>query len=381
MKRWLAIANILLAAGCILTASESAGSVNVGGLADFVAKNSGELDFTNDTFKGFSNFHTSRVRVFLDTEISKKSFFFVQFMVDNYVVSLYGAYARFEDIVQNYVNIQLGFLPTTVGTFAARTYSNVNPLIGTPLLYNHHTSLIPSDGAPIGNIDNLVSLKDTRSNRGLPIIYDACWNSGVEIYGSSGRFNYSVGVLAGSVTKPLQEQLKNVPQLTTHLSYAFHPGLNAGISGYYGPYLFKGGFSDTLAAGQSLNDFINSGLGYEFYAARGYLDIYSEAFYSQWQYPGLPHLSAFGGYIEAKYKFIPGWHVAARYDIFQPDRVKTSDGRSTRWDHEIHRYELGVGYRFSRNILTKLVTQLNRLPAAGHLNSDLYALQISIDFR
>jgi hypothetical protein len=378
-KNYLILAAVIWGWGIMNPAATEA--VEVSGLADFVARNTDKADFTNDTFKGFSNFHTSRIRLFFDDQLSDNSYVFVQILVNNYTVSLYGAYARFENVVPRYLNIQLGFLPTPVGTYAARTYSNINPLIGTPLVYNYHSALNPFAEIPVSSIDELIALRDTRSNLGLPIIYDACWNSGIELYGSINKFGYSVGALAGSVSKPLQEQRKVVPQGTTRLSYAFDPGLAMGVSGYYGPYLFGDGFSDSLRQGKPLSDYRNSGAGYDVYVARGLAEVYSEGFYSRWEYPSLPTIAAWSGYIEAKYKFLPGWYVAGRYDIFEPQEVPLSSGAKEKWDYAVRRVEFGLGYKVSRNVLTKLVNQINRLPEAEHLNNETIALQVSIDFR
>jgi len=102
----------------------------------------------------------------------------------------------------------LGLIPGTIGSFAPRTYSDKNPLVGVPLLYNFHTAINPRSLGSSGTLAELSAAKDVRSRGGLPVIYDACWNTGIEIYGSAGNLDYSFGILSGSVSNPTVDQTK-----------------------------------------------------------------------------------------------------------------------------------------------------------------------------
>lgn len=359
--------------------SVSLAQVNVGGQLDIVMKNSGSEDHTNLTFRNFSNFHTSRARLFFDAAPAENVELFTQILVDDNTFQLYGAYLRLNAIGGSPLNAQMGIIPLPVGSWGPRTYADVNPLIGTPLAYNLHSTLVPG-GDPIRTVDELLASRDSRSHLGLPPIYDACWNTGLEIYGRSGKLNYSVGFLSGSVSKPTVEQTKDAPQVTTHLTYEITPRLTFGGSAFYGPYLMEGAYNDTLPEGAKFNDFINAGVGYELHLTGRYVEFYSEAFYAYWEHPYLPKLEVYSGYVEGKYKFTPGWFVAGRYGFYEPGKLTDSGGAEQNWDYPVRRIEAGIGYHPNRATVMKFVIQHNDFDFTDALDSDLYALQTSVSF-
>ena len=364
--------------------SSAFAQMQVSGLSDILFKNAEESDVTNLTFLGFSNFHSLRTRLFFDGTIDRDVYFFAQILVDNLTgFQLYAAYARFQNLSGPKLNLQLGLIPATIGSFAPRTYSDKNPLVGVPLLYNFHTAINPRSLGSSGTLAELSAAKDARSRGGLPVIYDACWNTGIEIYGSAGNLDYSFGILSGSVSKPTVDQTKEIPQFTSRFVYNFGPGFKFGASVYYGPYLFEEifGEGDILENTQfRSSDFINAGIGYELYYAKRYLEIFSEAFYSTWEYPGLPDLDLISGYFEFKYKFRPRWYIAGRFGMSEPAEIETAPGISEKWDFPLKRYEFGLGYKALRKMTIKLVTQINRFDQIDSFDNQLIALQISSVF-
>ncbi|MFZ1682514.1 MAG: hypothetical protein WAU88_00140 [Candidatus Zixiibacteriota bacterium] len=363
----------------LLFALSSQAQVKVSGLSDFVLKNSSEYDYTNLSFRTSSNFHTLRTRLFFDAPLGDENGLFVQVLFDQYYFGIYGAYARFNNLAGKYLNVQFGLIPLTVGSFGARTYSDKNPLIGTPLLYNYHSNYSPGGPDTIHTVDEILEERSDRYSTGLPVIFDAYWNTGAELFGSAGKLDYSLGLLTGSVSRPTYEQYKDIPQFTTHLVYYFNPGLVLGGSAFLGPYLAKDLFLDSIPSGKKYSSYLNGGAGYEFYGVYRYLEFRSESFCAFWQHPYIPTLKVLSGYVEAKYKVIPGWYLAGRYDYFEP--LKIDDGStSERWDFPIHRTEIGIGYHPARQALIKLVGQFNRISGDKSLNSDLYAIQVSVNY-
>ena len=359
------------------------GDVQVSGLSDFVVRNSSEADVTNYTFRGFSNFHTIRTRLFFDGLIDDKKAFFVQVLVNLNTFQLYGAYAQFTDLAGHYLNMNIGIIPNTIGSYGPRTYSDKNPLIGTPLLYSFHTAIDPSELGAVGTFAELDEARDDRYYSGMPFIYDACWNTGAEFYGSAGKLDYSLGLLIGSVTHPALQQAKDVPQVTTHFTYNFQPGFKLGFSAYLGPYLVKDDLTEYAVPLGNLdpNDYLNGGIGYELYLSQRFLEIYSEGYYTYWEYPGLPKLKSMAGYLEAKYKIITHWYLAGRFDLIEPSKTKFATGENEKWDYPLKRYEFGIGYKPLRTTTVKLVTQLNRFDIDHTYNNEIYALQVSMEFR
>ncbi len=354
---------------------------SVSGLLDIVFKNAEERDLTNRTFRSFSTFHTSRTRLFFDSKINDKTSVFAQVLIDNYDFQLFAAYVKFTNLKGKSLNIKLGLIPNTVGSFSPRTYSNKNPLIGVPLLYNVRTSFSPMSGDVIRNEDDFLDSFDGRATKGFPVLYDACWNSGVDFYGYYKNWDYSFALIAGSMTKPLQQQEKNLPQATTHLTYHFSPGFSIGGSGYYGTYLFEGLFRDTLPIGKKENDYLSGGAGYDLYYSKKHFEVYSEAIYSFWEYPYLTKkLTAVTGYIEFKYKFYPAWYSAFRLGMYEPGTLSRSTGERVKWDYPVTRYEFGLGFKPDRMILIKLVAQINKFEQKSEFDTEHYAIQTSIMF-
>ena len=367
---------------CILLTDAAQSQVQVSGLADVVFCNSGNVDITNITFRRYSNFHTSRTRLFFDGNVGENTDLFVQILIDEYNFQLYGAYARFSNLSGQYLNMNVGYIPSTIGSYAPRTYSDRNPLIGTPLLYNFHSALIPGVLGSTPDVSDILALRDNRSPSGIPFIYDACWNTGVEFYGSSGKVDYSFGMLTGSVGKPTQQQFKDIPQFTTHLVYNFNPGFKIGMSAFLGPYLYDEAFPDFGTPGYTIDpeDYMNGGIGYEFYWSGQYLEVYSETFYSYWEYPGLPKLKSMAGYIEGKYKIQPRWYAAARLGFVEPSEIEVSPGVEEKWDYPVKRYEFGIGYKPLRKATVKFVAQINKFDISDAYDSEIYAIQFSLPF-
>ncbi len=380
----------------ICTPAMTIAETKVSGYLDVIAKNSDNSDITNITFKGFSNFHSIRTRLLFDSPVDDHVTVFAQVLIDNNTFSVYGAYARISKIADKYLNANIGFIPTTVGAFVSREYSDKNPLIGQPLMYIHHSNYVPSRPDSIRTVDDILATRDNRSKYGIPVIYDACWNTGAELYGSAGKLDYSLGILAGAVGYPNMEQTKDIPQFTTHLNYYFNPSLSIGGSAFFGPYLSKGSLADELPykAGYvadtgdvededhyvSPTKFLNRGVAGEFHFSHGYFDIQAEGVYSSWDHPYLPDLAITAGYIEAQYKFSPGWYIAARYDRWQPNKLNDSMGVAQYWDYPVSRVEVGLGYHPFRRVVTKLVAQINRFDETDLFDNEIYALQFGVAF-
>jgi hypothetical protein len=375
---------VTLMIAVLMCAESLFAEANVSGLTDIVFKNSEQFrkDVTNVSFKNFSNFHSMRTRLFFDAKPEDNLTIFIQVLINNNTFSLYGAYARIEHLAGTGLNANIGFIPATVGAFGPRTYSDKNPLIGQPLMYIHHSNLYPGRKDTVESVDDFLAQRVNRSRFGLPVIYDACWNTGLELYGSKGNLDYSLGLLAGSVGYTMIEQNKDVPQVTTHLVMHSGPSLSYGVSAWAGPYLFEDalGYEGDSAEVYNYNDYMNTGVATEVQWFGDYLSLVIEAAYTNWQYPDLPDLGLAAGYVEAQYKFTPGWYLAGRYDAWRPSRLSNSQGQKQFWDFPVSRVELGIGYHPFRRMTTKLVTQINSFEGAHDLNTNLYALQWSIGF-
>ena len=372
MKRRLIGAGIIMAA----MVGPARADVNVSGLADFVLRERGESDLVNTSFGGQSPFDPIRIRLFFDAAVTENTSVFVQFLTDEFEPSLYGAYVRFENLAGTSLGTQAGLIPNTVAAWGERTYSDKNPLIGIPLMQVHHTALMPY--APQATVDELLEAREMRSQYGLPLLYDNCWNTGIELFDTIGEVDLSLAALSGSVTEPTRTQEKDVPQLTAKASWSPGPALRLGVSGFYGPY-----FNDDMVGldpGQDPEDIMNSGIVADFYWGSQWVDVYAEGMACEWEHPQLPNLTARSAYGEVKYKIRPQWYVAGRFDVVDFGEVTDSTGREVPWDYPVMRVEYGVGFKPRPRVILKAVAQHNRFEDASHWDSDHYAGQLSVAF-
>jgi hypothetical protein len=349
---WGAFALGIGALASTASASPGAGRVTIGGLVDLVERNS-EDDLTNRNFAQTSNLDPVRTRLFLDAALDDGVQLFTQLVFWGYGdLFLYGAYVRFEDVGGSAASLNVGLIPATVGQWGPRTYSDSNPLVGVPLAENHHTAMTPKERQT--TVADLLEARDRRPQSGLPILYDNCWGTGVEVYGPLGDFDWSLGVLTGSVTEPARDRVKSVPQGTTRVVWHASPGVALGASGWIGPYLWD---ELPVAEGADVGGLLNAGFGGDVAWTLRYLELHAEAFHARWEHPFLPTLTATAGYVEAKRKLAARWYAAGRLEAFQPGEVRDETGRRTRWDYPVRRAEYGLGFHPSRRITLKAVVQ------------------------
>jgi hypothetical protein len=361
-----------LGLGAARTASAEAA---VGGLLDLLVRNR-DTDVTNKNMSGTSNLDELRARIFVDAAVEDDVQVFTQFVLWGYSdVYLYGAYARFEEVGGTPVNLHVGAIPSTVGNWGPRTYSDQNPLIGVPLVHNHHTSLQPRESQ--FEVADLLAARDVRSESGLTILYDNCWNTGIEAWGQYGAFDWSVGALTGSTTWPSRTRRRTLPQGTGRLAWNSGPGLVVGASGWVGPYLRDG--LDILGTADA-DEFLNAGFGIDVAWTLRYLAIHSEVYRASWEHPTLPDLSAASGYVEAQYKVRPRWYLAGRLEAFQPGEVRDAAGSLARWDYPVRRAEYGVGFRPRPRVTLKAVVQSSRFDGNDSLDEDHYVVQMGVRF-
>jgi hypothetical protein len=290
---------------------------------------------------------------------------------------------------------EVGKIPVHTGTWAPRTYSNHNPLIGIPLAYYYkstlHASMMPRDLEDVlskrgGGQSGVVYTNLDGSPRGdtgssLPMMYDNCWDYGAFALGSSPRFDYAAGVTLGAPGAPVNGPDSN-GGVSVHAKVGVAPvsGLSLHLSFARGAYLTRD-VVPYLPAGAGLEDFAQTLWGASASYGWKHLTLNAEAFRNHFETPlrsdGLGHRS---WYLEAMYDFLPGWYAAARYDAMDFDTVDSAAG-PVAWDDDLRRIEAGVGYHVTRELLLKAVAQANaQAGAAWDADRILPALQMSFAF-
>ncbi len=171
----------------------------------------------NQLTRGDNPFDPVGLRLFTESSVNDRVDVFAQTVIhDATGLYLEGAYVMFTPDPKRDLHLLAGKLPWEVGTWGPRTYSNKNPLIGIPLIYSHHTSLLWADIPPI--------------------VDDSYWDVGVSLTGSQRPFEYTLGIHAGAPGWPSINQDDNTGKTVLgRMGVALTPGLRAGVSGAYGP--------------------------------------------------------------------------------------------------------------------------------------------------
>ncbi len=216
--------------------------------------------------------------------------------------------------------IDLGKMPSPIGTFAARRFSTRNPLIGEP------------DGYPIE----------------YPL--------GLQLSGTNAHLDYRIAEVSLPVSHP-----GYVPNPSAALRPAvgagFTPftGLRIGGSATWGPYLNQSLTSSQLG-GESWQHFQERVLALDLAYSLDYLEVHAEWARDGYDVPTFAEaVTGSTWYAEAKYAFGPRFFVAGRYEdnnypFIRPVGATAWIGSLT----DFHDSEYGVGYRLSASLLAKL---------------------------
>jgi hypothetical protein len=365
----------------------------VHGLLDVVLAGKTEAIEYNTLWMGDTRFDTYGARIFVDGAVTDRIQVFTQLLVEEAIgVRAMGAYAMFDPWKARDIHVIAGLTPYLVGTMDARAYSDKNPLIGLPLLYQHHTSL-HWDQVP-ATTDELLSQAglEYRGSSfgggypypGLAVVYLNWWDFGVGLIGSARPFEFALGIENGVPSWPDPTRDSNEGKgLQGRIGIAPSPALRFGVSGAYGPYLADN-LATPLAPGQTAEDY-NQVLGMvDAEWSAGHFELRGEGYHNTWQTPTVGDLNVAGFYAESKWTLPAGFYVAGRYEIMRFSDVKDSSGESKPWDTDWDRGEVGVGYRLARGVLLKSVYQWNT-PKSESPNVDdktdaLAAAQLSVRF-
>jgi len=369
----------------------SASDIEIRGLLDLVASEHSQAQALNTLARGDSPFDSYGVRLFVNGRASDHLAVYSQFVLrDATTPYVDGAYVLWSPWETHDAHVLAGKIPWAIGTYAPRTYSNKNPLIGAPLIYQYHTSLVWY--ALPANADMLIHAAGTGQygvnyfgapmSRGMAIVDDSYWDVGVTVTGSERPLEYALGVTSGTPGWATPGQDENSGKTVLgRLGLAPLPILRVGVSGAYGPYLVDE-LQSTLPPGKNVNDYRQELAMADAEILVGHLELRGEGAWNIWQTPTLGDLHVRAGYAEAKYALPFGAYLAGRFDRMRFGEIADSSGDMVPWDSNVDRYEVGGGYRFDRNVLLKVVYQSTRTETAEekYTRVSFFAAQASIAF-
>jgi hypothetical protein len=366
--------------------SSSAADLRVHGLLDLVAAQRSDAHDLNRLTRGDSSFDPYGLRVFLESSVTDRVEVFGQVVLrDGATPYVDGAYLVFTPLAGHDAHLLAGKIPWPIGTFGPRTYSNKNPLVGTPLLYQYHTTLlwyeiVPSADALLatsGSGQYGVNYFGYAEGMGMPIVDDSYWDVGVTAMGSARPFEYSMGVTAGTPGWGSTVKDENSGKTVMgRIGLAPVPGLRFGVSGAFGPYLIEE-LNAQLAPGQDVNQYWQKLGMVDLEVLAGHAELRAEGAWNTWQTPTVGDLHVTTGYVEVKYALPFGAYAAGRLEGMRFSEIEDSTGEKHPWDSDVTRWEIGAGYRVHRDILAKLVHQRTSLQ---DIDPSLIAAQASISF-
>jgi len=371
-----------LAAGGLAAAPATASDVDVKvrGILDVVAAPRNQALALNVFNFGGSPFDAYTLRLFAEARPADKLEVYTQILGSDVTgVYVYGAYAIYTPSLDRDLHVQAGKIPSPIGTFAPRAYSNKNPLMGTPLMYYYHTTL-KADQMP-ASVDELLANAGRGQFgityppggygwRGLPLVYEHCWDVGAVVLGSLRPIEFTAGVVNGTPSSMASGRDDNDGKsILGRIGYAPVPGLRVGMSGAFGPYVTDSA-EPTLPSGKTAEDYNQRVLMADFEYLVGHAEVRAEGVASTWETPFVGNPTAHSYYVEGKYSFPVGLYLAARWDELRYTKVKGSTGPARPWDDDVRRFEGGAGYRIHKNLLAKAAYQSITQDSGVGANSD-----------
>jgi hypothetical protein len=247
--------------------------------------------------------------------------------------------------------LDVGKMPHPVGEFAARRFSNRNPLIGAP------------DGYPVE------------------------YPYGAQLSGARGRVDYRAAVVSlpvfheGYVPDP-----SAAPRPALGGGITLAPGVRLGASATWGSYL-NCDVPASLLAGRSWRAARQRVGGLDAQVSRGYLELHGELGASSSDVPGLRRPArSLAWYTEAKYTLGPRLFVAGRVERNDYPFIVPAD--PSHWSAsatDVYNGELGAGVRLTASTLVKLSARADRWMVPAELRAALpngaaVAFQLSQSF-
>ncbi len=381
----------LIAIGLLAATRARAVDFKVHGTLDLVADEYSEAYDFNLLTRGDSPFDAFGLRLFADSQLNPRLQLFTQFVARDAIAPYVdGAYVSFTPSPGRDLHLLAGKVPWAIGTYAPRTYSNKNPLIGTPLMYQYHTTLVWYEIAP--SADKLLATAGSgqyginyfgyAEGLGMPLVDDSYWDTGATLVGSARPIEYALGMGLGTPGWGNTTQDENAGKTVLgRLGLAPMPWVRVGVSGAYGPYIVQSK-NPKLPADHTVADY-HQKLGMADAELQiGHLEARAEAARNIWETPRLGLLGVSSGYAELKYTLSCGWFVAGRGDAIRFGKISDSAGTVRTWDSNVTRIEGGIGYRFDRQTIAKVVYQQTIIERFGREDRrlPLVAAQLSVGF-
>lgn len=339
------------------------GDVAVSGAPD-------DLGFFNYSDYEHSALREMRVGVAAEVKVSRRLSLLGEVRTGQLSVRPFSLFARIQPWPGRRVNVQVGRIPPTFGSYTRRAYSRDNPLIGYPMAYQYLTSL-RTDSVP-ASADELVRMRGrgwltvfsrgvTELDRGVPLVTIFSRDTGAQVNASWRALDTSVAVTLGSPASPKLDDGNDGVTLSTRAALTPAPGVVLGASFATGAFLRDD--VGTLGIRRGRGGQRVGGIDLEL--AGGRWLTRADIVVSEWRMPVINDpaltgpLRAVAAAVEVRRNLLPGFYVAARAERLSFNTVRTSSGPVS-WDAAVTRLEAGVGLAVLHNLVARTTLQLNR---------------------
>lgn len=354
--------------------------------ATFASEDPGFFNYTDYEYSALRNV---RIGITAELRASRRLQLLGELRVDHGDrVQPFALYVRLRPWPERRFDIQAGRIPSTFGALGRGSYGTANLLIGTPLAYQYLTSLRP-DTLPAVAEDvfrmrgrgwlSSFPIGTATPDRGLPIINTVRADTGLQVHGVNGIFEWTGAITTGTLSNPRVRDDNDGRQLVGRVVARPYPALAIGSSISRGAYINED--VEDVVASIRAEDGIQRAVGvdaefsYDRFLARG------EVILSRWTLPyalgDSPErdLGARATMVEARYRLAPGVQIAARAERLDFSTLQTETTADT-WDAPVARFELGGSYSIIRNVIVKASWQRNVRDGGRVTKDNLFATQV-----
>jgi hypothetical protein len=369
---------ISIAGGHIVFGAEVTGT--------FAPEDPGFFNYTSYEFSALRN-----VRLGVSTEVRANDRIQVLGEVrldQGRVLEAYGLYVRVRPWPARRFDIQAGRIPPTFGAMTRTSYGSNNLLIGQPLAYQYLTSIRP-DALP-SSPDDLLRMRgrgwlsnfpvgNSAAGPGVPLVNTSEWDTGIQAHGVTGMVEWTGAVTTGSLSDPRFRDNNSGRQFAGRAVVRPAAALAVGVSAARGAWLNEPLEDDV--AGESADRSEQTAVGGDVELSAGRFLVRGEAIRSSWDLPVFGRLQltepivAISSLLEGRVKIAPGFYVAVRGDRLDFSKIRGSAGLAE-WDAQTWRFEAGLGYSLTRNILFKGSWQKNGRDGGRVRKDALFAGQV-----
>lgn len=331
-----------------------------------------------------------RLSLFLDAQWGDRIYFFGEARVDRgFDPSERGAQVRLDEYAlrinpwnDERLAVQFGKFATIVGNWVPRHLSWDNPFVNAPLVYENVTPINDKE-APASPVD-FISRFHGEKYEFNPIIWGPNYTTGASVSGRLGQFDYAAEVKNASLSsRPESWSLTEVgfdhPTVSARVGARPNQMWNFGVSVSEGDYL-RPEAASTLPQHRGLDDYHEFLLGQDAAFAWHHLQLWAEFYETRFQVPRVGDADAFAYYLEAKYKFTPQVFAAARWNQELFDHVAAGAHRQLQWAHDLGRFDIAGGYRFTAHTQLKVQYSFQQETSGPQDRNHIFAAQFTLRF-